>query len=123
MQSGFCVLYFVFCLFKMICWLRLNIILTRVGNFFLPKQFNVECRGVVGAPNYPYVILGGYPTRGADAPPYLNATALVVTYLLNNADADNDKSIAWEREVLEVQVHRELLSFCDVLCLWLMCLV
>ena len=46
------------------------------------------CRGIAGAPLYPYVVFGGYndDTDVIQSNKYMNSTAFVVTYLLNHID-------------------------------------
>jgi Niemann-Pick C1 protein len=56
---------------------------------------NPACRGTLGAPTFPYVVLGGY-----DGDAYTNATALVVTILLNNNDETEDMAKTWEHAFL-----------------------
>jgi hypothetical protein len=50
-----------------------------------------------GAPVQANVVLGGY--QGLD---YLNASALVVTFLLNNSDKNNTAALAWEEQFLKI---------------------
>jgi hypothetical protein len=56
---------------------------------------NSACRGTIGVPTFPYVVLGGY---GGDT--YINATALVITFLLNNNDETEDMAKVWEQAFL-----------------------
>ena len=56
-----------------------------------------SCRGSIGAPTFPWVVLGGY-----DANDYETATALIVTFPLNNAPEQADKAKAWEARLLQL---------------------
>ncbi|XP_076437724.1 NPC intracellular cholesterol transporter 1-like [Babylonia areolata] len=55
------------------------------------------CLGTYGGPVFPWTALGGY--NGTD---YKDATALVITFVVNNhrEEADNEKAKAWEAEFL-----------------------
>ena len=63
------------------------------------------CRGSIGAPTYPYIVLGGY--NGTD---YTTATALVVTFPLNNIPANTDRAKAWEAALLTLVQSSSLQS-------------
>ncbi|XP_065174717.1 NPC intracellular cholesterol transporter 1-like [Sycon ciliatum] len=70
---------------------------------------NLPCLGDFGGPAYPNVVLGGY--GGVS---YMNATALVVTYLVNNhVDAAMNKPAEeWEKRFLEtVESFNKTVSF------------
>ncbi|XP_043921296.1 NPC intracellular cholesterol transporter 1 isoform X2 [Protopterus annectens] len=57
------------------------------------------CLGTFGGPVFPWLVLGGY-----DADNYNNATALVITYPVNNYYNDTKKLnrvLAWEKEFIE----------------------
>ena len=56
-----------------------------------------ECRGSIGAPTYPYIVLGGYSDTD-----YTTATALVVTFPLANAPANIGRAKAWEAVLLSL---------------------
>lgn len=48
-----------------------------------------RCRGTIGIPTFPYVVLGGYPiqpVQNATVTNYTQATSLIVTWLLNDFD-------------------------------------
>ena len=54
---------------------------------------DVSCLAKYGGPAFPYVVLGGFPNgeddSASDESLYLNATSLVLTFLINN---NEDKS-------------------------------
>uniref|UniRef100_A0AAY4BYF5 SSD domain-containing protein n=1 Tax=Denticeps clupeoides TaxID=299321 RepID=A0AAY4BYF5_9TELE len=57
------------------------------------------CMGTFGGPVFPWLILGGY-----DATNYNNATALVITFPVNNYHNDTKKlgkALAWEKEFID----------------------
>ncbi|KAL4217752.1 NPC intracellular cholesterol transporter 1 [Mactra antiquata] len=58
----------------------------------------MSCLGAYGGPAYPWVVLGGY-----DGLNYQNATAFVITFVVNNhlVEADNKKAEAWEAEFIK----------------------
>lgn len=60
------------------------------------------CMADFGGIVMPYLALGGYPTVKR-SPQYGNASALVITYIINNhKDAQkNEPAMAWEKEVIE----------------------
>ncbi|XP_075389176.1 NPC intracellular cholesterol transporter 1 isoform X1 [Tenrec ecaudatus] len=56
------------------------------------------CLGTYGGPVFPWLVLGGY-----DAQNYHNATALVITFPINNYHNDTEKlqkALAWEKEFI-----------------------
>ncbi|KAL4623363.1 Niemann-Pick C1 protein [Arapaima gigas] len=56
------------------------------------------CLGTFGGPVFPWLVLGGY-----DATNYNNATALVITFPVNNYHNDSEKlnkALAWEAEFI-----------------------
>ncbi|XP_076457250.1 NPC intracellular cholesterol transporter 1-like [Babylonia areolata] len=57
-----------------------------------------SCLGTYGGPVFPWTALGGY-----DGDNYHNATALVITFVVNNhrKEADNAKAEAWEKVFIE----------------------
>ena len=55
------------------------------------------CRGSIGAPTFPWVVLGGY-----NESEYETATALIVTFPLNNAPDNVDRAKAWENALLQL---------------------
>ncbi|XP_046362428.2 NPC intracellular cholesterol transporter 1-like [Haliotis rufescens] len=61
-------------------------------------KLHTSCLGTDGAPTFPWVALGGF-----DGDNYHNATALVITFLVNNHvnEADNAKAEAWEAEYIK----------------------
>ncbi|WAR17615.1 NPC1-like protein [Mya arenaria] len=60
-------------------------------------KLDMSCLGAYGGPAFPWVILGGYP--GVE---YKNATAFVITFVVNNhlKDEDNEMAKAWEKEFI-----------------------
>ncbi|MGH0141010.1 UNVERIFIED_CONTAM: hypothetical protein FKN15_055717 [Acipenser sinensis] len=57
------------------------------------------CLGTYGGPVFPWVVLGGY-----DSDNYNNATALVITFPVNNYHNDTEKlnkALAWEKEFVK----------------------
>ncbi|XP_052763831.1 NPC intracellular cholesterol transporter 1-like isoform X1 [Mya arenaria] len=60
-------------------------------------KLDMSCLGAYGGPAFPWVILGGYP--GVE---YKNATAFVITFVVNNhlKDEDNAMAKAWEKEFI-----------------------
>ncbi|MBN3321253.1 NPC1 protein, partial [Atractosteus spatula] len=57
------------------------------------------CLGTFGGPVFPWLVLGGY-----DATNYNNATALVITFPVNNYHNDTEKlnkALAWEEKFIE----------------------
>ena len=56
-----------------------------------------SCRGSIGAPTFPWVVLGGY--NGSE---YEAATAVIVTFPLNNAPDNAERAKAWEDELLQL---------------------
>eukprot|EP01006_Ploeotia_vitrea_P039760 TRINITY_DN66376_c13_g3_i1.p1 TRINITY_DN66376_c13_g3~~TRINITY_DN66376_c13_g3_i1.p1 ORF type:complete len:968 (+),score=547.08 TRINITY_DN66376_c13_g3_i1:137-2905(+) len=59
-----------------------------------------DCRGDIGAPTFPYVVLGGYPEDVSL--PWNLSTVLIVTYPLNNVPENETMYEAWEKEWLRV---------------------
>ncbi|XP_064651766.1 NPC intracellular cholesterol transporter 1-like isoform X2 [Lineus longissimus] len=62
-------------------------------------QFNTSCLGTYGGPIFPWVALGGFPEEN-----YENATAIVITFSVNNAVRDSieyKKAMAWEKAFIE----------------------
>jgi len=57
------------------------------------------CRSDIGVPMFPKVVFGGFNFTQQD---YLNGTALITTYLLNNRAEDQDRAEAWEKKYLEL---------------------
>ena len=55
------------------------------------------CRGSIGAPTFPYIVLGGY-----NASDYSSATALIATFPLTNEAADVPRAEAWEAALLSL---------------------
>lgn len=57
-----------------------------------------SCLGTYGGPVFPWTALGGY-----DGENYQNATALVITFVVNNYNEEslNDKAEAWEKVFIE----------------------
>jgi Niemann-Pick C1 protein len=58
--------------------------------------------GDFGGTVMPFVGLGGYPDASASHPQYGNATALVITYIINNhlQKEQNQNAMAWEKSVI-----------------------
>lgn len=59
-----------------------------------------SCLGTIGIPNFPWVVLGGFPTD--PVPVYNKSMAIVVTFLLNNYPSMVDTASAWEDKFLSV---------------------
>lgn len=62
------------------------------------KEPHDPCMGTFGGPVFPWLALGGY-----DANNYNNATALVITFPVNNYHNDSvklNKALAWEKEFI-----------------------
>jgi hypothetical protein len=56
------------------------------------------CMGTIGAPNFYWVVLGGYPTN----PDNVTASnSLIVTWLMDNDPSKIDMATAWETEWLK----------------------
>ena len=66
----------------------------------------LTCLGTFGGTVMPFVGLGGYPTINS-LPQYGNASALVITYVINNHkdEALNVKAEAWEQAVIDYMRH------------------
>ena len=62
----------------------------------------LSCLGDFGGTVAPYVGLGGYP-QYEDRVEYGNASALIITYIINNYQdaAKNEKAMAWEKSVVD----------------------
>ncbi|KAK7485656.1 hypothetical protein BaRGS_00023105, partial [Batillaria attramentaria] len=62
------------------------------------SAFHGSCLGTYGGPVFPFTSLGGF--EGND---YKKATALVITFVVNNHNVDeqNDKAKAWERGFID----------------------
>ncbi|XP_053383047.1 NPC intracellular cholesterol transporter 1-like [Mercenaria mercenaria] len=61
-------------------------------------DLEMTCLGAYGGPAFPWVVLGGY-----DELNYQNATAFVITFVVNNHvnEEDNRKAEAWEAEFIK----------------------
>lgn len=68
-----------------------------VNPMFMEKV-GLSCLGDYGGPIFPYVALGGVQDEV-----YENATALIITIMLNNhiSDEDNKDAAAWEKKFIE----------------------
>jgi Niemann-Pick C1 protein len=66
-------------------------------------SFSLSCLGEFGGSVMPFVGLGGYPSPKANRHEYGNATALLITYIINNHldPSQNLKAMAWEKKVVE----------------------
>lgn len=69
------------------------------------NPFNLDCLSAYGAPNSPFTVVGSY---GANET-YLNAGALVFTYVINNYMSSRGhnkeplkRAMSWEAQVLEL---------------------
>ena len=68
------------------------------------NPFEIECLSAFGGPIQPFMVVGSYGVNET----YLNAGAIVITYVLNNyLDSGHNKetllkAISWEAEVLEL---------------------
>ena len=68
------------------------------------SERSIGCLAEYGGPAFPYVVLGGYRENGenetvSDESLYMNATALVLTFLINNKK-DKDllgPALDWEK--------------------------
>ena len=62
----------------------------------------LDCLGAYGGPVQPFMGLGAYPTVNT-IPQYGNATALVITFVINNYNNDtlNEPAMAWEKRVID----------------------
>lgn len=63
---------------------------------FVERKFGPACMTEIGTPVDVEVVLGGYPSKE-----YLNATAFVVTFLVQNSVNNNTYAEAWEKKFLE----------------------
>ena len=65
----------------------------------MENPFHAECLSAFGGPIQPFMVVGGYKEEK-----YLNANAIVITYVINNFNTQNRepilKAMAWEAEVL-----------------------
>lgn len=62
------------------------------------SELHDPCLGTFGGPIFPWLVLGGY-----DGENYNNATALVITFPVNNFHNDTEKinkALAWEKEFI-----------------------
>ncbi|KAG7165268.1 NPC intracellular cholesterol transporter 1-like 4 [Homarus americanus] len=72
----------------------------------IEEQLGIPCLGEYGGPVFPFIALGGFLNGSQDLganPPYKNATALVITLVVNNF-YDKDKiaeAMAWEEAFLQ----------------------
>ena len=65
----------------------------------MKNPFDSECLSSFGGPIQPFMVVGGYQSES-----YLNASAVIITYVVNNFLNNNKehiaKAMAWEAEVL-----------------------
>jgi len=63
----------------------------------------LSCLGDFGGTVMPFVGLGAYPNDALGKPQYGNATALVITFIVNNHKDEslNVEAMAWEKRVIE----------------------
>ena len=63
----------------------------------------LNCLGDYGGSVMPFVALGGYPSPSANKHQYGNATALLITFIINNhkEEALNERAEAWEKAVVD----------------------
>ena len=68
----------------------------------LNDSLQLDCLGEDGAPVPPFMGLGAYPQVDSQ-PQYGNATALVITWVINNFNNDtlNQAAMAWEKRVID----------------------
>lgn len=65
---------------------------------------NLPCTGTYGGPVFPYTAIGGFLQNGTtdlgENPAYSNATALVVTFVVNNHNNKtlNLPAMEWEKK-------------------------
>jgi Niemann-Pick C1 protein len=70
-------------------------------------KLNMSCLGEYGGPVMPFVAFGGYPStvtsRGYKQAQYGNASALIVTIIINNHNDEklNADAEAWEKKMVE----------------------
>lgn len=69
----------------------------------LNDSLQIDCLAQFGGTIMPFIGLGGYPQPASPDPEYGNATALVITYVVNNHNSDtlNEPAMAWEKRVIE----------------------
>ena len=69
----------------------------------LNDTLQLDCLGAYGGPVQPFMGLGAYPQDGVGIPQYGNATALVITFVINNFNNDtlNEPAMAWEKRVID----------------------
>jgi Niemann-Pick C1 protein len=69
----------------------------------MKNPFEIKCLSSFGAPIQPFMVVGSYGPGEED---YLNAGAMVITYVINNFLSNNREQImramAWEREVVAI---------------------
>ena len=78
------------------------------NNFKLETGETIGCLAEYGGPAFPYVVLGGFrngePTSGensvGDEALYMNATSLILTFLVNNKQNKDELKPAkdWEKK-------------------------
>lgn len=66
-------------------------------------SIGLSCLGDYGGTVMPFVSLGGYPSPSFNKHEYGNATALLITFIINNHkdEALNEKAEAWEKAVID----------------------
>jgi len=66
-------------------------------------SLGLDCLGDYGGTVMPFVALGGYPISSLSKPEYGNATAILLTFIINNNKnpEDNKKAEAWELAVVK----------------------
>lgn len=67
----------------------------------MDNELQIPCLGEYGGPVFPYTSLGGFLNGSqvlGDNPPYKNATALVIVFVVNNFydKGKIEKAMAWE---------------------------
>lgn len=58
-----------------------------------------SCMSEIGSPVDPFIVFGGFDINLKN---YINSTALVVTFLLENQPSNLDYAFAWEKEFLKI---------------------
>ncbi|XP_064102738.1 NPC intracellular cholesterol transporter 1-like [Macrobrachium nipponense] len=74
-------------------------------NNFQPVDptLSIPCLGDYGGPVYPFITLGGFMNGSkvlGNNPPYKDAEALILTFLVNNDDNMTEKAMDWEKQFI-----------------------
>ena len=105
-----CQLLFIFYVLYSILTLHFPANLPSLSSFFIFRNpllpmdsLGIPCLGEYGGPVFPYTALGGFLNESqvlGENPAYKDATALVITFVVNNHYNKNEleKAMAWEAE-------------------------